>query len=111
MEIRQITKGAWSQVEEVAREIVNASEAGDELLVSVHTNRLMALLDKLEQEFGPHPEFYDTRADFLEDSSERMRLYQQALKLAVEKGDAEVKAEVLESIAALQEELAVVKKT
>ena len=71
-------------------------------MVAVHTSQMMAILGELEQEFGPHPEFYDTRADFADDPRERTRLYEQALALAREKGDNEVEAEILESMAWLR---------
>ena len=70
-------------------------------MVAVHTSQLMAILDELERGFGPHPELYDTRAEFLDDPEQRMRLYEQALALAREKGDDEVEAEMRESMADL----------
>ena len=103
--MKEITKTAWSKVIEIACAITNASEAGDQVLVEVHTGRLMATLDELEAEFGAHPEFYDTRGDYLDDPKERMRFYRKALKLAEEKGDEEVRGEVLESISELLGEL------
>ncbi|MDB9741496.1 hypothetical protein OAB00_01435 [Akkermansiaceae bacterium] len=96
--MKKITKIAWAKVIEVACDIANASEAGDDVLVTAHTEKLFAVLDELEEEFGEHPELYDTRADFTDDPEERMRLYKYALQLAVTIDDQVVKAEIQESI-------------
>lgn len=103
--MKDITEAAWSRVHEKACDIVNASTIDDVVMVSVFTDQLMVILDELEVEFGPHPEFYDTRADFLDDPDERMRLYRRALKLAREKNDEGVTEEILESMKTLQEDL------
>ncbi|MGJ8726617.1 MAG: hypothetical protein ACSHYB_18880 [Roseibacillus sp.] len=103
--MKSITQEAWSRVTEVACDIINASEAGDDFLVRVHTDKLMVVLDELQAKFGEHPEFYDTRADFLDDPNERMRLYRKALQLAESQGDVESRVEILESISGLEEEM------
>lgn len=103
--MKPITKSGWARVHEKACEIVNASAVDDHVMSSIYRDQLMAILDELEQQFGPHPEFYDTRADFLDDPVERMRLYQKALRLARARNDEEVIAEVLESISFLQDEI------
>ncbi len=101
--MKEITKSAWSRVLEKACDIANASTSNDAVLVAVYKEQLMVILDELEQEFGANPEFYDTRADFLEDPKERMRLYRIALRLAREKNDQEVVSEILESMSYLQD--------
>ena len=103
--MKPITKHAWAAVHERACDIVNASAIDDEVMGTIYREQLMEILDQLEQDFGPHPEIFDTRADFLSDPAERMRLYQKALTLARAKNDDEVIAEVLESISWLRDEL------
>lgn len=104
--MKNITKAAWSRVHQKACDIVNASAIGDDLMASIHREQMFEILGELEAEFGPHPEFYDTRADYLTDPAEQMRLYRKALALARVKNDTQVIGEILESIAYLQEDLA-----
>ena len=103
--MKEITKKAWLRIHEKACEVANASSAGDAAMVVVHTARLLSILDELEREFGLHPEFYDTRADFIDDPDQRMELYRKALVLARQKGDVEVEQEILESISNLRSEI------
>ena len=102
--MKPITKSAWALVHEKACDIVNASSNEDDVMTAVHTGHLMEILDDLVREDGPHAVFYDTRADFLDDPNERRRLYRRALELAREQQNEEVAAEVIESMAQLQNE-------
>ncbi len=104
MNLHPICKKAWSRVHQKALDIVNASLMEDEIMVGVHTVEMMEVLDQLEEEFGVHPAILATRADYVEDSTERLRLFTEALALARESGDEFEVEEVLDSLRKLDEE-------
>ena len=69
---------------------------------SVQSN--IYLLDELEAKYGPQSQILATRADYLEDFSERRTLYSQALDLAKKSHDTQEIAEIMDSIKHLNEE-------
>ena len=66
-----ISDADWDVVHALAVEIVNASES--EAAVRT-TAALLCHLDTLEQKYGALPSILATRADYVEDAGERLRL-------------------------------------
>lgn len=76
------TQEEWDHVAEVVGRMVNASLAGE---IAVHDslmNDLDSILDELRRRHGEHPILIETAADFLDDPTERIRLYRAAVDLA-----------------------------
>ena len=102
--MKPITKEAWAKLHQKACDLANAVISGDTVMADVHQDYLFEILDDLETEFGIHPEIIATRADYVDDESERRRLYLLALELAQERGDSFEKREILDSLRKLDEE-------
>jgi hypothetical protein len=69
----------WDRVHVVAVDIVNASAVGDDVLCAHHTQRLLDILDELEVTYGRIPSILDTRADYTDDATVAIALYEEAL--------------------------------
>ena len=69
----------WDRVHVAAVDIVNASAVEDDVLCAHHTQRLLDILDELELTYGRIPSILDTRADYTDDPSEAIALYEEAL--------------------------------
>ena len=69
----------------------------------IHRVQMLEILDDLEEEFGVQSLILDTRADYLDDSYERRRLYIKALKLARDEKDPDQVEVVLQSLRDLDE--------
>ena len=102
---RGITKPDWDRVEQLAWEVVNTSEAGDDLSNASAVSELLQYLQKLLQKYGDHPSILSTIGDFLDDPDERMTYYKKALELAREHGDKAEEEETLDSIKHLKERI------
>jgi hypothetical protein len=101
--MKTITKAAWDRVFEKACDIANATRTANDPMYDVHREEMLELLNELEVEFGEQSRILDTRADYIDDPIERLRLYKKALELAKEQ-NAEAEIEIiLFSIADLQE--------
>jgi len=74
-----ISTEEWDRVHASAVDIVNASAVEDEVLRAHHTQRLLDILDELEATYGRIPSILDTRADYTEDPSVAIALYEEAL--------------------------------
>lgn len=76
----------WDDVHELAVEIVNCSAAEDHAGEVRARASLIALLDRLDKEYGPKPSLLATRADYVESSEGRARLllaaYSEAERIA-----------------------------
>ena len=103
--MKPITKDAWGRVLEKACDIANAATADDDVLLEVHTARMLELLDEMELEFGMHSKILDTRADYLEDPEQRRDLYLRALALARQADDSDEVDTILESLKNLEDNL------
>lgn len=79
----------WDHVHELAVEIVNCSAAEEEEAEARARTSLLALLDRLDEKYGPKPSLLATRADYVESSESRERLlrsaYSEAERIADEK--------------------------
>ena len=98
--MKPLTKDAWDLIKQPAVDLVNAIVAEDTVLEEIHRNTLFDTLDKIEGEFGSHPQLLATRADFLDDYTERKNLYNEALFLVEQTSN---QVEVLEIQDSLKE--------
>ena len=74
-----ISTEEWDRVHEAAVDIVNASAVDDDVLCAHHTQRLLDILDELEVIYGRIPSILDTRADYTDEPSVAIALYEEAL--------------------------------
>jgi len=88
----------WDRVKELAVAIANATQDDDEG-GEEETRALMAFLDELEKKYGAHPSILATRADFLFDPDDAVRLLEQAYALAVERKDVRNRVYIADSLA------------
>lgn len=79
-----ISTEEWDRVHAVAVDIVNASAIEDEVLCAHHTERLFDILDGLEAIYGRVPSILDTRADYTDDPTVAIALYEEALSVSEE---------------------------
>jgi hypothetical protein len=93
-----ISDADWDRVKELAVAIVNATQ-DDEEAGEAETLALMSFLDELEVKYGPHPGILSTRADFLSDPDEAVRLLERAYALAVERKDARSRLYIADTLA------------
>lgn len=93
-----ISEKDWDRVKALAVAIVNATEENEEE-GEVETQALMTFLDGLETKYGAHPSIIATRADFLADPDDAVRLLEQAYTLAVERRDAGNRVYIADSLA------------
>lgn len=77
-----ISTEEWDRVHVVAVDIVNASAMEDDVLCAHHTERLLDILDGLEAIYGKIPSILDTRADYTDDPTVAIALYEEALALS-----------------------------
>jgi len=102
----KIHRDDWERVLEKACDIANATETEDDPMYEVHLEGMMTLLDELESQHGCQSRILATRADYLENTSDRRALYEQALDVAVKDGGTEEIEEIQDSLEQLaQEEL------
>ena len=100
----KITRQDWERVMQKACDIANVTEDDGDPIFAVHVEGMMTLLDELEAKYGPQSQILATRADYLDDFSERRTLYHQALDLAKINRDAKEIEEIMDSIKQLEEE-------
>jgi hypothetical protein len=74
----------WDRVHAVAVDIVNATGIEDDVLCAHHTERLFDILDELEAIYGRIPSILDTRADYTDDPTVAITLYEEALSASVD---------------------------
>ena len=99
-----IAKSDWDHVTDLAYEVANSSSIDDQVLCASRREALLAFLRDLEKKYGEHPAIMATIGDFLEDEKARREYYRRALRLARLYGDQKEEAEILDSIAKLNEE-------
>jgi hypothetical protein len=88
----------WDRVKELAVAIANATQ-DDEEGGEEETRALMGFLDELESKYGVHPSILATRADFLFDPDDAVRLLERAYALAVERKDPRNRVYIADSLA------------
>jgi len=98
-----ITKPDWDRVTDLACDVVNASEAGDDVSCALANTELLKYLQALRLKYGDHPSILSTIGDFLENPIERMAYYEKALTIAREQGNTTEEEETLDSIKHLKE--------
>lgn len=86
MEQFPFTDADWDTLKPLALAILNASLADDEIIAASLRIDMLELLDGLRAKYGDHPVLLETEADYTDDSSERVSLYRQAVKIAEENG-------------------------
>ncbi|HEY8549343.1 MAG TPA: hypothetical protein VIL35_05245 [Vicinamibacterales bacterium] len=91
----------WAKVKRLALAVAVASERDDEAAAADATGKILALLDTLEQKFGPLPGILAARADFLDDPEEAVRLLERAYKIAGQRADVESRLTIADSLAAV----------
>jgi hypothetical protein len=80
------TEADWSKVRETGWAIVNATLVNDDVLRESAFLDLQDLLADLSARYGEHPILLETEADFADDETERFRLYERAITLALANG-------------------------
>jgi hypothetical protein len=70
-----IASADLDRVHELSVDIVNCSTAGDEAGEARARAPLIALLDQLDEKYGPKPSLLATQADYVESSGDRERLF------------------------------------
>jgi len=100
----KIRREDWERVLKKACDIANATETDGDPMYEVHLEGMMTLLDELESRYGRQSQILATRADYLDNASDRRTLYQQALDLASRAGDTEEIKEIKYSLKRLAEE-------
>ncbi len=100
----KISHQDWDRVVAKACDIANATASEDDPMYDVHVQGMMALLDDLEEEYGPQSRILATRADYLEDISDRRALYERALHLAKTAHDEKEIGEIMDSLSRLGKE-------
>ena len=76
----------WSRVSEAARAVVNATFAGDAVLRASRFEELRRVLAELRATYGQHPVLLETEADFTDEPSQQVQMYEQAKQLAQAEG-------------------------
>jgi hypothetical protein len=79
-----ISTAEWNRVHAVAVDIVNATGIEDDVLCAYHTERLFDILDELEAIYGRIPSILDTRADYSDDPTVAVTLYEEALSASAD---------------------------
>lgn len=74
----------WDLVHELACDIANAALAEDDELHLSKVETLLVFLDELLLQYGEHPSLLATKADYIDDPLEKVKLYKRALKVALE---------------------------
>ena len=77
-----ISKEDWDEVIDLSAKIANASSAEDEVLGQLLTTRLLRVLDSLERKYGRCPGILATRADRVDDSRDKIALFEEAWRIA-----------------------------
>jgi len=82
-----ISKEDWDEVIDLSAKIANAASVEDETLGQLLTTRLFRVLDALERKYGRLPAILATRADRIDDSREKIALFEEAWRIANDRED------------------------
>jgi hypothetical protein len=97
-----ISKEDWDEVLDLSSKIANAASAEDEALGQLLTTRLLRVLDSLERKYGRLPAILATRADYIDDSREKIALFEEAWRIANDREDRFNLVLIASSLAVLQ---------
>ncbi len=86
MEPFPFSEEEWSLFLDAAREATNAGLMDDEILRASRVQDLVEALHLLREKYGSHPVLLETEADFTDDPSDAIALYEEATRLAIEHG-------------------------
>ena len=89
----------WAKVTKLALAAAAASGKADDAAAADVTQKLLAMLEALEQKFGPLPGILAARADFLDDPDEAVRLLERAYKIAGQRADVESRLTIADALA------------
>ncbi len=82
-----ISAADWDKITELAADIANATSSDDELLISEYTRQILLLLEQMEEKYGALPSILATRADYIDDQFESLRLLTRAFDIAATRKD------------------------
>ncbi len=77
--MNKVTREDWDQVHQLACDLLNAYEIGEDESDEIR-ERLLKKLDELQERYGPIPQILSTRADYTGDHEIAIRLLEQALE-------------------------------
>jgi hypothetical protein len=77
-----IARADWDRVHQLALDIVNASSLDDAPVGARAKGELLALLDELQERYGPLPSILATRADYLDDPRQQEQQLLDAYRIA-----------------------------
>ena len=86
MEEFPFTEAEWATAREAIWGIVKAGSIEDTVVEASCLVELLEVLTTLRKRYGDHPVLLETEADFIDDESERIELYQRAIDIAIEEG-------------------------
>ena len=89
----------WAKVTKLALAAAAASGKADDAAAADVTQKLLTMLEALEQKFGPLPGILAARADFLDDPDEAVRLLERAYKIAGQRADVESRLTIADALA------------
>jgi hypothetical protein len=93
--MNDIPSDIYERVREIAADIVNASEIGDDFLMSRHQHALRAYYDEQTESGREHPFLTESVADYTDDPVEAVRLYKLALEQSREHPDEPVHTKMI----------------
>ena len=96
-----ISSEDWDLVHALALDIVNASALGDDFESAEKTTEFLALIERLEGKYGVTASLLATKADYIEDTQERIELLSRGYLVATESGDLKNKTLIASSLAEL----------
>src|SRR4051812_19878088 len=97
----------WDRVKDLACQVANASSHGDDEASARYTERLVMLLDEFQEKYGELPSILATKADYIDNTSDRLQLLRRAYELAEARQDKSNRVLIASSLAQIYvEELA-----
>lgn len=93
-----ITTEDWDEIEALARSVAEATFS-DDALYKAAVGEVLRKLRELENTYGPLPSILSTRADYVADDGEAIKLLKEAYRLAESRKDAANMTYIASSIA------------
>ncbi len=72
MSYPKISNQDWEKLRTLAAEFANYADDGVDIDQNICRTRILDYLDALTLQYGPHPQIYDTIADYLPDEKEAL---------------------------------------
>ena len=99
-----LDRSDWTKLTNLSAKIADAVLVeGDELLAGKSIKELLALIDSLLHKYGKLPSLLAIKADFIDNSGERLALYEKAYVMAEKDHDFLNMKMILESIEEMKE--------